>query len=242
MTYIIYQNPTDYKVIRALAAGSFQEALAHGVQAWDGSTIDDDPNVKRSMQKYSYYDPEKLIELQAWHRRHRIVWADHYAQRIRDAGYNIVVDGPNAVVLAQEVDADFVAAIVRQHGLDMLPHQFHSIVALPPCQGVPLFRAVVSYAGMHVSPKYWCRRADRFVVGAAEECLLDPDEHVVDTLKKAKNRAVKIVIARDRRAAMKLRQEDFRVRQEIEKRKLAADAAALAEKEAEVDRIAGAFA
>ena len=96
-----------------------------------------------------------------------------------------------------------------------------------------------------MSPQYWCRRADRFVVGVVEGCLLYPAEHVVDTLKKAKNRAVKIVLARDQMAARKLCQakydEEIRVRQEIEERKLAAEAADQAEREAEVDRIAGAF-
>jgi len=245
MTYTTYQNPSDFKTILALASGPFQEALARGVQAWDGSTDDYDEDHIRWMQEYTHYDPEKLAELKGSHRLNRSAWADRYAERIRDAGYNIVVDGPNAVVLAQEVDADFVDAIVRQHGLDRLPHQFHSIFALPPFQEVPLFRAVVSCAGLLVPQKYWCHRADRFVVGAMDEKVFDRNDHVVDTLKKAKNRAVKIVLARDQRAEKKRRvalyKEECRIRQEIEARKLAAEAEALAEKEADVECITEAF-
>jgi hypothetical protein len=195
MTYTTYPCPSDQEIARTLTRGEWQKRLVDGLEAWDGSTIEDVPFIKAAIvagKSVSRFDC--AIE---WHVQNRRDWTEHLVDRLKKAGLSVILDGPNARIVATNSapDTPMVDEIAEQHGLTRIPVIFHSISIQDRVGEVPIFRCIVSgkYNWQHMV------RVDRFVVGRPDVSVsgIGPLDHVVETLKKARIRAKKVESRRE---------------------------------------------
>ncbi len=219
MNYTSYAFASDQDVVRQLARGPWQERLADGLEAWDGSTIENEEFIKKAMEEGRTETRYGSIKQHIQNRRD---WTVRLVDRIKEAGLRVTLDGPNARIEPKNdaPDMPLVEEIAKQNGIDSIPVIFHSIVPETRVGEVPIFRCVVSANrdGMRVV------RTEKYVVGRPD-VRCNGRDRVVETLRKAVNLAKKVEAARvfwdDQSYRIRKRDEARRAAEEAEKREAA---------------------
>jgi hypothetical protein len=186
MQYTTYPISSDRRVAELFVQGDWQRRLLDGIEAWDGSTIEQfvagEVAAGRCPDLFG-----NSIEM-------RLEWTSDLIARLREVGL-IVLNGPHATITTPNAapDSPMVDEIARQHGLECLSMIFHSVDQVGAVGDVPIFKCVVTAKQCW---KDWqgMIRKDRYVIGRPDVEVPGfwLDWHVCETLRTARLRAKKV--------------------------------------------------